>query len=76
MTRPKITEERIHTDHVQFPDWIELGRVGSRVHISFNADDLDHAVDRIDNALVARDYGINALMKAIEKEVPKKHTKL
>jgi len=64
---PKIN--RVHTNTELFPDWIEIGKVGSRLHISFNADNLEQAIDRIDSAFVARDYAVQNIMKVIEKEI-------
>ena len=47
----------------RYPDSIELGRVGHGgvVKIYFDADNLEQAEKRIDNALAARDYLIKKL---------------
>jgi hypothetical protein len=39
------------------------------LHISFNADNPEEALDRVDAAFVVRDYSIQALMKVIEKDI-------
>lgn len=67
--------DRIHTDHVKYPDHIEIGKAGCRLSVAFNADDLDGAIDRIDHALLVRDYSINALLKEVEKEIKKEGMK-
>ena len=61
MMHAKVIEERIHTDHNAFPDRLELGRAGSRLTISFNADDEAGAATRVDSALLIRSYALNAL---------------
>jgi len=62
MRHDKITEERIHTDISSHPDAIDIGKAGSRVHITFNALDLVDARERVDNAMTIRDYAINELI--------------
>ena len=62
MMKDRVIEERIHTDHNAFPDRLELGRAGSRLTISFNADDEAGAATRVDSALAIRSYAMNALM--------------
>jgi len=61
MMKDRVIEERIHTDHNAFPDRLELGRAGSRLTISFNADDEAGAATRVDSALLIRSYALNAL---------------
>ena len=61
MMKDRVIEERIHTDHNAFPDRLDLGRAGSRLTISFNADDEAGAATRVDSALLIRSYALNAL---------------
>jgi hypothetical protein len=68
---PRTTKDRIHTDRVKYPDFIEVGKVGARLHISFNANNLGEALERVDSAFVVRDYTVNELMKVMEKEIKK-----
>lgn len=71
MLKSRITEEPIpdylRTDPIKYPDYLTLGRVGSRLTVAFNADDEQGALDRIDHALVIRTYGLNALAIAEEE---------
>lgn len=69
MMRPKVTEEVIHTDHIRYPDHIELGKAGARLSVAFNADDPEEAIDRIDQAMLVFEYGRNEIMKRIEQEI-------
>ena len=66
---PNPQAEHIHTDTQKYPDSIELGKAGSRMKVSFNADDPAQAMERIDNAFLIRGYAINEYLKDIEREV-------
>jgi len=71
MMKPRIIEEPnpdyLHTDPVKYPDHLTLGRVGSRLTVAFDADNLDASKDRVDHALVIRTYAMNALAIAEEE---------
>jgi CBS-domain-containing membrane protein len=73
MMRPVITEEpikdRILVNHNIYPDSVEIGKAGSRLKIYFNADDLETALRRCDEALLVREYAVNGLLKQIEKDI-------
>jgi hypothetical protein len=69
MMRPNIHEDVIHTDHERYPDFVEVGKAGSRIHIAFSADRPEEAIDRIDEALTLRDYCVNSLLAQAEREV-------
>ena len=66
---PNPPAERIHTNTQKYPDSIELGKAGSRMKVSFNADDPEKAMERIDNAFLIRGYAINEFLKEVEREV-------
>ncbi len=71
--RPTITEEpikdRILPDHNFYPDSVEIGKAGSRLKIYFNADDLETALRRCDEALLVREYAVNGLLAQVEKDI-------
>ena len=77
--RPVITEEpikdRILPNHNEYPDSVEIGKAGSRLKVYFNADDLSTALERVDHALLVREYAVNGLLKMIEDEILKKAKK-
>jgi hypothetical protein len=72
MMKTQITEERIHTDKIAYPDSLEIGRAGARLTVAFNIDDPEHSRTRIDEGLALRDYAVNGLMISIEKELVSK----
>ena len=79
MQRPTITEEpikdRIIPNHCEYPDSVEVGKAGSRLKVYFNANDLETARERVDGALLIREYAVNGLLKMIEEEILKQAKK-
>ena len=81
MSKAKIVIEKNTLSTVQFPCWIELSKSGTKIHIAFDGNDLEGALDRIDEGLGVRSYAVNAFMIHIgkiadeDKTVPKKQTK-
>ena len=79
MQRPTIAEEpikdRIIPAHNEYPDSVEVGKAGSRLKVYFNANDLETARERVDGALLIREYAVNGLLKMIEEEILKKAKK-
>ena len=75
MMRPTVTEEpikdRIIPNHCDYPDSVEVGKAGSRLKVYFNANDLDTARERVDHALLIREYAVNGILKMIEEEILK-----
>jgi CBS-domain-containing membrane protein len=69
---PKIIVSKDIPHPVRFPCWIELSKSGTKIHIAFDGDDLDGALDRIDEALGVRSYAVNAFMNHIEKVTKEK----
>jgi len=65
-TRPKIIASR-ELVPIKFPCFIELSKSGTKLHVSFDGDDLPGAIDRIDEALGIRAYAVNAFINHIEK---------
>ena len=76
MMRPQIVEERIHTDKKVYPAYVDIGKVGSRVHIPFDPTDMPGARELVDHCMAIRDYAIGELiireLKAAEAKAAKK----
>jgi hypothetical protein len=71
----KVAVDWIHTDKVQYPDSLEIGKAGTRLTVAFNIDDPIQARDRIDEGMALRDYAMNSLAIRIEKELAAKAAK-
>jgi hypothetical protein len=67
MSKPKIVIEKNTLSTVQFPCWIELSKSGTKIHIAFDGNDLEGALDRIDECLGVRSYAVNAFVNHVEK---------
>jgi hypothetical protein len=71
----KVAVDWIHTDRVEYPDALEIGKAGTRLTVAFNIDDPEQARDRIDEGMALRDYAMNSLQISIEKELAAKAAK-
>ena len=71
----KVAVDWIHTDKIQYPDSLEIGKAGTRLTVAFNIDDPEQARDRIDEGMALRDYAMNSLQISIEKELAAKAAK-
>ena len=72
----KVAVDWIHTDKVQYPDSLEIGKAGTRLTVAFNIDDPIQARDRIDEGMALRDHAITALNIRIERELAVKAAKV
>ena len=71
----KVAVDWLHTDRVEYPDSLEIGKAGTRLTVSFNIDDPIQARDRIDEGMALRDYAVNSLQISIDKELAAKAAK-
>jgi len=72
-TRPKIIEEPIKIKpHMTAPCFFEWNKAGCKIHIAFDGDKIEEAPTRIDEGIEVLNYGQNAAMIWMEKNLPKK----
>lgn len=75
MSNIKITEEPIGKPPIRFPCRMEFNKFGIKLVVSYDGDDYDDALARIDEGFAIMEYGQNAFMMYIDKLASHKEKK-